>query len=488
MKEFMRRIVFPAIMIIVFIIVCCRSVLGGESRIIMRVALSVTPPFQFYLKEDACVFPLTPTEYKDMDKGLLYKGESTDQQMTLTRSNSPFTIKTDNILKEIILCCPSGESVSFFDGLRIEPVRYGCSSFQIGDRCYPGGLQISYGISQSGSPEIIIINLVDLETYTEGVLAGEVYSTWAPEALKAQAVASRTYALRQKFEKASCSFDVDDTVLSQVYTGENQIRAFKDAVHETYGEVLIYEDIPIKAHYFSSGGGKTEGDEEVWLGGSNEPYLIAREDFDWMSPYYRWDKPLVLKGEDLFKKIGLPLNGSGWIEPSIRSGDKILAYNFRTGDKTVSFTREQIRHRIGLASPRFDIAVRKSDGQEIIINGIKEIKSSTVLVFDGVGSGHGVGLSQWGAQGMALMCTRDGTPIYDYIDILQHYYPGTELVDNYNISRGDITLASCNPPQFVYDSDEKDVKTGDTVPPDICGDDREYTQTVRNYHIRFMLY
>lgn len=123
-------------------------------------------------------------------------------------------------------------------------------------------------------------------------------------------------------------------------------------------------------------------------------------------------------------------------------GGMILAYRIYAGGRTVNLTREQIRHKLGLESPRFHITVRDCEGQEIIVESRIELCSSAVLLFDGVGKGHGVGLSQWGAQSMALMCTSDGTPIYNYVDILKHYYPGTELVDNYGIPREHIEIAS----------------------------------------------
>ena len=174
----------------------------------------------------------------------------------------------------------------------------------------------------------------------------------------------------------------------------------------------------------------TENLGEVWLGGRNIPYLTSRQDFDWRSPYYRWDRPFKLKASELFLKLGLGPSDSGWIEPSICSGNKILAYRFGAGDRTVNLTREQIRQKLGLHSPRFNIIIQDGKYREVTVESRTELGLSTVIVFDGVGKGHGVGLSQWGAQGMALMCTSDGAPVYNYVDILNHYYPGAKLVGN----------------------------------------------------------
>jgi stage II sporulation protein D len=456
----MREAVLWAVIILALVTAWCRPVWGESPQMVMRVALSFALPFEFLLVQDAYVFPLMSAEPanggKEAWRGLEVAGNQ--PYISLIPSKAPFRIRAGNASGEIVLCCPSGDEISFLDGLCILPGDHASAAFQIGKRRYPGGLEISYGISKSGSRKLIAINLVDLEAYTQGVLAGEVYPSWSPEALKAQAVAARTYALRRMRESKSRDYDVDDTVLSQVYLGENGVEAFRNAVLETRGEVLVYEGVPIRAHYFSSGGGTTEGDEEVWLGGNDEPYLTARQDFDWMSPHYSWKEPFAIESRDLFGKLGLKPDCTGWIEPSIWSGDKILAYRFCSGGRTINLTREQIRQKLGLQSPRFHITVRGSEGRETTVKSRTELDASTIVIFDGVGQGHGVGLSQWGAQGMALMCTSAGTPIYNYVDILNHYYPGAELVDNYNIPKGLIELAADEPAAPSYQGSQEPVQ------------------------------
>lgn len=458
--RFMHKVIIVAVMAFVLITIWCRSAYGESPQVVMRVALAVAPPFEFLLEQDAYAFPLLPARIVDEDEEASFGREIAGNlpYISLFSSGKPFLIKAGNIPREVVLCYPSGEEISFLGGLRIVPLEPGSSAFQMGDRRYRGELEISCGVSKAGFYEIMAINLVDLETYTEGVLAGEVYPSWAAEALKAQAVAARTYALRRKSENESRAYDVDDTILSQVYVGENQIEAFKAAVRETRGEVLVYEGVPIKAHYFCSGGGITEGDEEVWLGGSDEPYLTAREDFDRMSPYYRWREPYAIGSSDLLRKLGLKPVYPAWIEPSIQSGDKILAYRFRAGDRVVNLTREQIRHKLGLESPRFHITVRDGTETGKVVESREELNSSTVVIFDGVGKGHGVGLSQWGAQGMASMSDSNGAPLYTYVDILKHYYPGAELVDNYNIPKERIEPVSDDRVEPVYESSTESVE------------------------------
>lgn len=482
----MRKAILGAVIALALVSAWCRPIYGEEPQVVMRVALSVSLPFEFVIEQDAHVFPLVSAVLAKEDKEAWRGLKVADNQpyISLVPSKAPFRIKAGDVLGEVVLCYPSGEAVSFPEGLCIIPADHASVAFQIGKRRYPGGLEISYGAAKGGSCELVAINLVDLETYTEGVLAGEVYSSWAPEALKAQAVATRTYALRRMSENKSRNYDVDDTVLSQVYLGKNGVEAFRTAVRETHGQVLVYEGVPIRAHYFSSGGGTTEGDEEVWLGGNDEPYLTAREDFDWMSPHYRWKEPFAIEGSDLLAKLGLKPDHEGWIEPSIWSADKILAYRFCAGGGTINLTREQIRQKLGLQSPRFHVTVRDSEGQEVAMESRMELGSSTVVIFDGVGKGHGVGLSQWGAQGMALMCKSDGVPIYDYVDILKHYYPGVELVDNYNIPKKLIEPVSEEHAEPVY---EGSVEPAQPVEEDhtesTYEDDHEYdTDVIEDDH------
>jgi len=479
-----RRAVLWAVIALALMTAWCRPVYGEGPQVVVRVALSVSLPFEFLLEQDAHVFPLPLAKPAEEEREAWRRPEGSDSQpynsqpyISLAPLKEPFRIRAGNVPGEVVLCYPSGVAVSFLEGLCILPGDHASAAFQIGKRRYPGALEISYGTSRNGSPEIIAINLVDLETYTEGVLAGEVYPSWAPEALKAQAVATRTYALRRMNENKSKGYDVDDTVLSQVYLGKNGVEAFRTAVLETRGQVLVYEGVPIRAHYFASGGGTTEGDEEVWLGGNDEPYLTARQDFDWMSPYYRWKEPFAIDSDRLFRRLGLKPDCAGWIEPSIWSGDKVLAYRFSDGSRTISLTREQIRQKLGLHSPRFHVSVWDGEGRETAVESRTELSSSAVVVFDGVGKGHGVGLSQWGAQGMALMCTSDGVPIYNYVDILKHYYSGAELVDNYNIPKGFIELAAdesaepAEPAEPSYQSSAGFVQPGEEDHKEPTGED-----------------
>jgi stage II sporulation protein D len=141
---------------------------------------------------------------------------------------------------------------------------------------------------------ISAINALDLESYVRGVVAGEMPSTWPQEALRAQAVAARTYALATS--KAGDGFDQYADTRSQVYNGIAGERPTTDlAVAGTNGEIVVFGGKPIVTYYFSTSGGRTENVENSFLGAEPEPYLVSVDDpFDAASPRHRWTKRLTL--------------------------------------------------------------------------------------------------------------------------------------------------------------------------------------------------
>ncbi|MGE5573782.1 MAG: SpoIID/LytB domain-containing protein [Bacteroidota bacterium] len=444
-----------------------------------------------------------------------------EERTRLVAAGGACEVRAGDLPGEVVLATASGESMSFPGGrVRIVPRNPLDIGFTLGGVRYKGELEVARRDSWDGKVELVATNRVDIESYVEGVLAGEVYPNWEMEALKAQAVAARTYALYRKADSYyDRGYDVDDTVAYQKYSGGHAIQSFRQAVAETRGEVITYQGRLIKAHYFASGGGTTEGDEEIWPGGGDEPYLEAVADFDQISPHYLWQNPLAMWAGDLLAKLGLGAAFPAWIEPSLTSdsGEKVLAYRFRTAAGSATLTREQVRRKLGLKSPRFTIkligteetrvalpratplaspepgpdgsgkpgapgappgaaggaahgaAVVASSGagspvlpavggcvpvrdgaittgyrvkldSDVFVTGTAvgpgragELSPATLVVIDGAGYGHGVGLSQWGAQGMALMRDESGKPLYTYVDILKHYYTGVEVVGNYNL-------------------------------------------------------
>lgn len=242
---------------------------------------------------------------------------------------------------------------------------------------------------------------VDFESYIAGVVASEMPATFDIEALKAQAVASRTYALG----KINANSHLCDTVHCQVYRSKNIPKKVKKAVTATSGQVLLYKGkLATQTLYFSSSAGDTENAEEVF---SNPyPYLVGVSSDN--EPGATHKKEVVkLSIKSFGKKIrkAIPELEFGTIK---KSNIKILSYTDGGRVKTIkvgkqTLTGADIRKALSLYSTRFDIDF---DGN--------------IIKITTRGSGHGVGMSQYGANGLA----KTGKT---YPEILAHYYQGTTI-------------------------------------------------------------
>lgn len=256
---------------------------------------------------------------------------------------------------------------------------------------------------------LLVINELDIEDYLLGVIAEEVPHDWEFEALKAQAVASRTYALYQKRAAGNRVYHIVATVNGQVYSGRSgeQARAVR-AVRETAGTIITYRGRVIPAFYHASCGGHTENAMELW--GIDVPYLRGVDcDCQEISKYGSWEKRVSIeKVTAALHKRGYRLNGIRKLEINgITAAGRVKQVSITHAAGIESVPAETLRTAIGNAlipSVFFEIDVI---GNEIVISGR--------------GLGHGVGLCQWGAQEMA----QKGR---DYKAILSHYYPGTSLM------------------------------------------------------------
>lgn len=257
------------------------------------------------------------------------------------------------------------------------------------------------------------IDIVKLEEYITGVLAGEMPITFEMEALKAQAVAARSYVMKKLEQNYKEDYDVVDTVNNQVYLDNDylkkawkenyitNINKIKQAVLETEGEYLEYDGKVVEAFFFSTSVGATENSEEVF---SKElPYLRSVSSL-WdkdTSPVYidkfkfelkEFYEKLNLKYSDTIKTKILKKTSTGRIK-EIEINGKI-------------FSASEVFDKLKLRSTYFTI--EQKEGEVIVTT---------------KGYGHGVGMSQYGAEGMA----RNG---YTYDEILKHYYQGTEIKKN----------------------------------------------------------
>lgn len=277
------------------------------------------------------------------------------------------------------------------------------SDIKLGGRPYRGRLSI---VIDAGL--LTVINSLGLEAYLFGLINHEISSKWPLEAVKAQAVAARTYAYLKLGSNKDNPYHLESTVIDQVYggSGMEDARARK-AVRETEGEMLYYGNEPARTFYHSSCGGKTEAAENVW--GSNFPYLKTVDDeFCADAPNYFWSH------ESTFDNIYAAMKGEGY--SFTENNDIRVAERSKSGRvltmiiSGVELPGTKFRQLIGygtIKSTMFEL----------------EVKGSNVI-FSGSGSGHGVGMCQWGAKGMA----EEGR---SYRQILDHYYPGTDVREAY---------------------------------------------------------
>mgnify|MGYP000847447515 FL=1 len=306
---------------------------------------------------------------------------------------------------------------------------------------YPGALQLW------PTENLLVFNELELEEYVVGVLGCEAYAGWSVEALKANAVAIRTYTLYGLGKHQE--YDLCDQVHCQIYRGSRLSSVFKEAVLACKGEVLTWQGDLINAVYHSSSGGRTRNNEEVWTG-SPLPYLRAVEDFDHQGRNFHWPQAYLFSRGELAKVLGF--SGEQGIEviPACSEAGQRLGFNFRSehNGEEKQFKNESLRWLFSFPSANFRVfkvkeraiqeGVTEDSGfslgtatinnQEIrlTVSMTSKIKGEEItqgvnlgptdrLLFIGTGSGHGVGLSQWGAAALA----EKG---YNYKQILRHYY------------------------------------------------------------------
>ncbi len=256
---------------------------------------------------------------------------------------------------------------------------------------------------------LTVINILDLEEYTKGVLYHEVSFRWPLEAIKAQAVASRTYALYESIKNKDELFDVKSDIYSQVYGGRSAERYRTNiAANRTRGEILTYNGKVLPAYFHATCGGRTEDVSELWEH-DLPPLKGIQCDYCALAPYYRWKKNFRNKDvQDKLNKNGYKLDLIEDIGILDRTGSgRVKTLKIKTRDgKITLIPGKTFREIIG---PN----VLKSNFFEVQMRG---------YYFDvlGKGWGHGVGMCQWGAMFMARAR-------FSYHDILNYYYPGAEI-------------------------------------------------------------
>jgi len=330
-----------------------------------------------------------------------------------------------------------------------------------------------------------VINIIGIEEYLYGVLKKEISPRWPKETLKAQAIAARTFAIFNMNKYIDKGYNICATTNSQAYGGVNHEDPLTNkAVDETRGVIMVYKGEPINAVYHSDSGGYTEDSENVW--GSFLPYLRSVEskfEEKVSPPHHTWSYSINEKElTEKLQKQGFKINSVISIEPiKITETGRISELTFTADNSTViNMKTNDFRSLIGaglIRSTLFHIEVigkrtiitentedkkeiedkeeQKESIEEILeqkedwtikellelmkknkeekekekeeeIPKLEIVKSNIPLtfIFSGSGNGHGVGMSQWGAYGMALQG-------YGYQDILKYYYQGINIIKKY---------------------------------------------------------
>ncbi len=310
-----------------------------------------------------------------------------------------------------------------------------------------------------------VINVVDVDDYVKGVLPYEMSPAWPLEALKAQAVCARTYALLQTKHRDSYRFDVCTTTDCQVYQGANQASALTDrAVEETAGMAAMYGDKYAETYYYASNGGASESSENVWsmplpyLVGKEDPYegTISIPDYVYTMTYSYSQLSALLKS----KGYSIGTVSSAYVSRTTPTGN-VAEITFRdTAGKTVVITKEACRSVLETKSMRFTIsgggsggswqvnpsggalsslsgaytvtasgvsAYEGGDAYVITASGVSRLQkppavsgSGSGITISGTGWGHGVGMSQYGAKAMAELGRT-------YEEILHFYFTGITI-------------------------------------------------------------
>ncbi|MBM4436809.1 MAG: SpoIID/LytB domain-containing protein [Actinobacteria bacterium] len=332
---------------------------------------------------------------------------------------------------------------------------------RINGRAYRGAVRVS-----AASDAISVVNTVDLTHYIASVVGTEMPASWELEALKAQAVAARTYALRRI--QPDADYDICDSQDCQAYAGvARESPRTLAAAEQTARIVAVYRGALIEAVYSANAGDFTASAEHVW--GDAVPYLVEVPSsgdkealsVEWGATGYRWTREVPLaevSRAQAVARAGLGAIVSARVVEANGSGRPIRV-ELADSSRRVELFGDAIRTTLGLPSNYVELTVAAPDVRRLIgpaptevaglvqegfavtvrrrsfafdaappdvrlIDGTIQIVTLTKparLVVRGRGFGHGVGMSQWGAQGMA----RAGST---YDEILRHYYPGIDLI------------------------------------------------------------
>ncbi len=308
-----------------------------------------------------------------------------------------------------------------------EPAQVIRGSDKINHR-YEGTFYVHQAVNKKGQAIVEVINVVPVESYLRGVLPSEVIPSWPKESLKAQAVASRTYAYyniaHNPVDYDPKIYDVDDTSFFQAYSGLTMANPMTDdAIKATSNMALSYGNKVILTFFNTDAGGLTESAKEVF--NLDLPYCNAKREPHEPGPKSSWTKEFSVA--DASQKLaaakvlpsGAPITGVEVASSDLSAGKRVKAMTFvLKGGTKKKVDAAAFKRVLDLKSALFTAKV-----------------VGDKLVFDGKGNGHGVGMSQVGAKELAAMG-------WDYKKILSFYYDDTKMCA---VGKAEAGLAKCGP-------------------------------------------
>lgn len=308
--------------------------------------------------------------------------------------NGAFLVGREKLRGEVLTIRPSDKS----DG-----------GLALDGRRYRGSLELRHR-----GAGLTAVNIVPVDDYLLSVVPEEMSTDWPAEALKAQSVAARSFALKSRGRHAAEGYDLCTTTHCQLYKGiASEKTASTAAVRATRGEVLTYGGQPIEALFHTDSGGMTESSEDVW--GSHVPYLRAVRDtplgtMPWTKTMStaNLEQKLAAKGHAIGRLRAIELSplAIGRAAKDRTASGRVRAMTVTGTKGSVTLSGNAWRSLLGLKSTLFSAKLTKDS-----------------VTFTGFGAGHGLGISQWGAKRLA----ETGK---SYADILHHYYTGVTLQHN----------------------------------------------------------
>jgi len=361
---------------------------------------------------------------------------------------------TDGVHNPLVMVAPvrvrMAGSMLELDPARGEPVRYDGASggrveivfrsasaerLQIGESPYPGAIRVLMSRDRFD-----VINDVPIDAYLPGVIAKELYSGWPDETYRAQAIAARSYAMHQREfnAKRGRAYDIDAGQHAQAYMGHTDSGVAHEAVTHTRGQVLTHKGAVIRAYYASTCGGRFASARDTWptendfvfnlappLQARHRPFACEG------APLYRWEAErsraeLSARLRSFAKDRGLPLRAVGEIQ-SVE-----IALRNETGRPSVYEVRDDRGGVFEISPEHLRLACNYPASGHKRIGESRRVRSSDLevevgeraVVIRGRGFGHGVGMCQYCAQGLAQLG-------YDHRSMLSAFYPGAEISSLY---------------------------------------------------------